>query len=133
MIEKPLVLNLETKLDERGLLAFANLPFPVKRFYSISNNVDNLPRGNHAHKKLQQIFLCAGGSLTLKLKTPIFEVSYNLTPWSGLIFVPAGHWRVLDNFSTDAVCLVFASAEFDELDYIHDFSEYEKWFIGVSS
>jgi hypothetical protein len=33
-------------------------------------------------------------------------------------------WRDLTNFSSGAVCLVLASAPFDEADYIRDFDEF---------
>lgn len=126
--ETPTEFTLSLNSDERGLLAFANLPFAVKRFYSISSNLKNLPRGNHAHKVLRQAIFCAQGSFRLMLNTPEKDFAYTLTAWSSLVIVPAGYWRVLDEFTKDSICIVLASDEFSESDYIRDYLEYEKWF-----
>ena len=126
--EAPTEFALTLNSDERGLLAFANLPFAVKRFYSISNNLHDLPRGNHAHKVLRQAIFCAQGSFRLLLNTPEKNFAYTLTAWSGLVIIPAGYWRVLDEFTKDSICVVLASDEFNEFDYIRDYKEYEKWF-----
>jgi hypothetical protein len=39
------------------------------------------------------------------------------------VIVP-GIWRELTNFSSGSVCLVLASMEYDELDYIRDYNNY---------
>jgi len=38
-------------------------------------------------------------------------------------------WREMDNFSTNSVCLVLASHNFDENDYYRDYADYmrAKW------
>jgi hypothetical protein len=33
-------------------------------------------------------------------------------------------WREMDNFSSGSVCLVLASAPYDEADYIRDYDTY---------
>jgi hypothetical protein len=33
-------------------------------------------------------------------------------------------WRELDNFSSGSVCMVLASAVYDEADYLRDYSEF---------
>jgi len=35
-----------------------------------------------------------------------------------------GIWRELEHFSPDAVCLVLASLEYDEQDYIRDYESF---------
>ena len=47
-------------------------------------------------------------------------------PLKGL-YIPPGYWRVLRNFSPDAVCLVLASEEYDENDYIRNYQDFLKW------
>ena len=46
-------------------------------------------------------------------------------PYMGLLIVP-GIWRVINNFSSGAVCLVLASEHFDENDYVRDYSEFQQ-------
>ena len=40
------------------------------------------------------------------------------------LYVPAGLWREMENFSTNAVALEFGSAPYDEADYIYDYEEF---------
>ena len=44
-------------------------------------------------------------------------------PWQGLIIVP-GVWRVLEDFSSGAVCMVLASDFYNEDDYIYEYDEF---------
>ena len=44
-------------------------------------------------------------------------------PHKGLLIVP-GIWREIENFSSGCVCLVLASAEYDESDYLRDFDDF---------
>ncbi len=132
LIEKPREFNLSRSEDLRGLLTFANLPFPIHRMYTISKNVNGLTRGHHAHKKLQQLIFCLQGAFTLTLKTPVETYTFELTPEGNALLVPGGYWRTLDHFNSDTICLVLASNMFDENDYIRDFDEYTKWFESVT-
>jgi hypothetical protein len=48
------------------------------------------------------------------------------------VLMPAGLWRELHNFSSGSICLVLASEEYSEEDYIRDYSafkNYKQWFI----
>lgn len=44
-------------------------------------------------------------------------------PWKGL-HIPPMIWASEINFDPGTVCLVLASAEYDEADYIRDYSDY---------
>jgi hypothetical protein len=44
-------------------------------------------------------------------------------PNKGLL-IPTGMWRELENFSSGAVCLVLASHEYEEADYIRDYDTF---------
>ena len=45
-------------------------------------------------------------------------------PDKGLLIVP-GIWREIGNFSSGSVCLVLASDEYDESDYIRDYTDFK--------
>ena len=47
-------------------------------------------------------------------------------PNYGLLLVP-GIWRELLEFSSGAICLVLASNEYLQEDYIHSYEEYIDW------
>jgi hypothetical protein len=42
------------------------------------------------------------------------------------LYVPKMLWRSLENFSTNALCLILASGEYNEDDYIRNFEQYKK-------
>lgn len=131
-MEKPREFNLSRSQDQRGLLTFTDLPFPINRMYTISKNTNGLTRGHHAHKKLQQLIFCLQGSFTLTLKTPLDSYSFELTPEENALIIPGGYWRSLDHFKSNTICLVLASNMYDEDDYIRDFDDYTKWFESVT-
>jgi hypothetical protein len=39
--------------------------------------------------------------------------------------MPSGLWREIDNFSSGSICLVLASEEYDEGDYIREYKEFK--------
>lgn len=110
--------------DLRGGLAVAEiggaLSFPVRRAYWIYGTKPGVSRGFHAHKMLRQLCICIAGSVRMVLFDGKDEVSVVLdSPTKGLVIGP-GLWREMHDFSTDAILLVLADAEFDESDYIRD-------------
>lgn len=115
--------------DERGNLAVIEkecIPFDIKRVYYLYDVPSDAFRGGHAHKKLQQFLIPLSGSFDVHLKDGIAEKKVNLNkPNKGLLIVP-GIWREIDNFSSGSVCLVLASEEFDEDDYIRDYESFVK-------
>jgi mannose-6-phosphate isomerase-like protein (cupin superfamily) len=103
------------------------LPFSVKRAYFIYGVPAGSERGGHAHRDLEQVMIAVSGSLCVRLDSGTKSEEFNLdSPEKGL-FVPAGTWRDLSNFSENTVCLVLASLPYDESDYIRDYAEFGQW------
>ncbi len=117
--------------DHRGNLDIAELQFPgkfeTKRIYYISNVPKSQIRGAHGHKKLKQIFFALAGKFELRVTDGSFFQTVELKAHESGYFLPAGYWRVLSQFSDDAVCLVLASDHYDEDDYIFSYDEFLKW------
>ena len=42
------------------------------------------------------------------------------------LYLPSMIWRELENFSSGSVCLVVASENYDEADYIRDYDAFKK-------
>ena len=119
-------------IDDAGNLQILEFPFNFKRLYYIHGVPNGAKRGFHAHKSLHQIFLLPQGSLILELITPNASETYFLdSATSQALLVPPGYWRVMSNFSSNAICLVLASEHYDETDYIRNFEEYINWFNQV--
>jgi|688.fasta_scaffold370985_2 mannose-6-phosphate isomerase-like protein (cupin superfamily) len=118
-------------LDNRGNLDIAEFlnigKFETKRIYYISNVPENDTRGAHAHKSLDQVFFAVTGSFNMTVTDGVITETVELKAHEMGYFLPAGHWRDLDNFTSDAVCLVLASEHYDENDYIRSYEEYLEW------
>jgi len=118
------------KLDDRGILGvleFSKIPFTPQRVYWISDVPSGVTRGGHAHRKLEQLFVIAKGSVTINLDDGVKTSEFTLTNESEPLQVHAGTWRELIHFSRDAVLIVIASLAYDEKDYIRDYVDFLKW------
>lgn len=122
------LIDIPTFSDERGSLsvleASTSLPFEIKRVYYLTQVPDNSVRGSHAHKSLRQLIIALSGSFVVDLFDGKERASIKLDSASkGLMIVP-WIWRELRSFSSQSVCLVLASEEYIENDYIHCQSEF---------
>ena len=121
------VIDIPRVHDERGVLAVvegAVTPFKIERVYYLYDVPSDAYRGGHAHKELFQLLIPLSGSFDVLIKDGSQEKRISLNkPNKGLLIVP-GIWREIDNFSSGSVCLVLASAQFDEEDYIRGFDEF---------
>jgi len=105
------------------------IPFEIKRVYYLYDIPGGESRGGHAHKALEQLIVSASGAFDILLNDGVNKKVVHLDrPDVGLHVVP-GIWRELINFSSGAICLVFASHLYDESDYIRSQAD----FIGVAS
>jgi hypothetical protein len=81
-------------------------------------------RGGHAHRTLRQLIIAASGSFDVVLDDGHERERIHLNRSSSGLYLAPMVWREIDNFSGGSVCLVLASAHFDESDYIRDYSDY---------
>jgi dTDP-4-dehydrorhamnose 3,5-epimerase-like enzyme len=113
--------------DVRGNLSVIEgntIPFEIKRVYYLYDIPTASVRGGHAHKNLHQLLVSLSGSFDVVLKDGNSEKVITLNKPNFGLLIPTGIWRELQNFSSGSVCLVLASAEFDEADYIRNFKEF---------
>ena len=103
---------------------FSELPFDVKRVYFLYDVPGGEARGGHAHKELQQLIVAASGSFDLIVDDGKVKRTFHLNrPYQGIL-MPSGLWRELNNFSSGSICLVLASHEYSEDDYIRQYSDF---------
>ncbi|MDL2323404.1 FdtA/QdtA family cupin domain-containing protein [Bacteroidales bacterium OttesenSCG-928-A17] len=103
------------------------IPFEVKRIYYLYDIPGGEERGGHAHKELQQLMIAVGGSFDVILGDGMAKRTITLNrPYQGLLIVP-GIWREIVNFSSGATCLVLASLNYDENDYIRNYEDFLKY------
>ncbi len=103
------------------------IPFDINRVFYIYDVPGGEDRGAHAHKVCHQFIVSASGAFEVELRdgVNIRKVLLN-RPYNGL-YVPPGIWAQEQGFSSGTVCLVFASENFEESDYIRDFSAYQTY------
>ena len=116
--------------DERGMLValeeYNDIPFEIKRVYYMYNTKENIRRGFHAHKSLEQILVCIHGTCKILLDNGYEKkIVYLEKPYEGL-YVSNETWREMYDFSPDAVLLVLASDIYKEEDYIRNYDEFKK-------
>jgi oxalate decarboxylase/phosphoglucose isomerase-like protein (cupin superfamily) len=104
-----------------------SIPFAVRRIYYLYDVPGGESRGGHAHRNLRQLIVAASGSFDVILNDSKIKRIFTLNrPYQGLLVTP-GIWRELDNFSSGSVCLVLASHEYSEGDYIREYGEFLEW------
>lgn len=114
--------------DSRGELVaieeFKDIPFSVKRIYYMYGVGNDVTRGYHAHKALEQILICIHGSCKIRLDNGKEKKVVLLDKPNEGLYVSNNMWREMFDFSEDAVLLVLASQLYDEADYIRDYAEF---------
>ena len=84
----------------------------------------------YAHKNLHQFIVAMSGSFDVVLDDGYEKQRFHLNrSYYGLYVCPM-MWRYLDNFSSGAVCMVLALADYDEFEYIRD---YEQFVLAIQS
>lgn len=126
-IEDIKLIDIPIAHDIRGSLAVVEretIPFSIKRVYYLFDVPTDAYRGGHAHKNLHQCIIALSGSFEVVLDDGEDKKRIMLNKPNKGLLIPTGIWRELENFSSGAVCLVLASEEFDEADYIRDYDEF---------
>lgn len=111
--------------DPRGNLTFIensrHIPFDIQRVYYLYDVPGGAERGAHAHKSLHQFIVAMSGSFDVVLDDGERQRRFHLNRSFNGLYVCPMMWRYLDNFSSGAVCMVLASAPYDEEDYYRDY------------
>ena len=103
---------------------FIEVPFDIKRVYYLYDIPGGAERGSHAHKELKQFIFSLSGSFDVSVDDGNLKRTFNLNKPNVGLLLPSGLWRNLHNFSSGAICLVLASMEYMESDYIRDYGDF---------
>jgi dTDP-4-dehydrorhamnose 3,5-epimerase-like enzyme len=114
--------------DHRGNLTFIesgrHIPFEIKRTYYLYDVPGGAARAGHGHKALHQLMIAMSGSFDITLDDGFEKKIISLNRSYNGLYIPPIMWRDLDNFSTGAVCMVLASAFYDEGDYFRNYDDF---------
>jgi WxcM-like, C-terminal len=100
------------------------VPFAIARVYYLYDVVGGSERGGHAHLELEQLLVAAMGAFTVVIDDGARRREIELNRGYRALYIPRLIWRELVNFSSGAVCVVLASHEYSEKDYIRDYDEF---------
>lgn len=131
MISNPYIIELPKIKDPRGNLSFLEnnhqIPFVIARTYWIYDVPGGEKRGGHAFKTQQEFIIALSGSFEIVLHNGVEEKRWLLNRSYYGLYIPAGWWRSLENFSTNALALIVSDKMYEPEDYIRDFSIFLKW------
>jgi len=104
-----------------------DVPFDIKRVYWTYYTPQDVSRGGHAHKNLQQLIVAVAGIITFNTedKDGKKEVFVLDSPNTGL-YIPKLIWRDI-KFSHSAVLLCLASELYDEDDYFRNYQDFKNY------
>ena len=117
--------------DPRGNLSIIeeeiHIPFKIKRVYWIYDVPGGQLRGGHAFKKQQELIVALSGSFDVLVDDGKLKQTYSLNRSYFGLYLPAGLWRQMQNFSTNSLALVLSSTKFSEEDYIRKYADFLKY------
>ena len=118
--------------DPRGNLTFIeggrHVPFDIRRVYYLYDVPGGASRAGHGHRTLSQLMIAMSGSFDVTLDDGREKVRHHLNRSYYGLYISPMIWREIDNFSSGSVCMVLASAFYDEADY---FRRYEDFLAAV--
>lgn len=120
-MKKAAIIELPKILDERGNLSFIeecrHIPFKIARAYWIYDVPGGEGRDGHAFRRNEELIVALSGSFDV-IVDGSERFSLNRSYYG--LYIPAGTWRELVNFSTNSLALVLASEPYDKDDYVYE-------------
>lgn len=124
------IVELPKFADPRGNLSFVeqlnHIPFEINRTYWIYDVPGGESRGGHAFRQNQEFIVALSGAFDVMVGDGMEKKKFTLNRSYYGLYVPAGLWRVFENFSTNSLALEFGSINYDESDYVRDYEEFLK-------
>jgi dTDP-4-dehydrorhamnose 3,5-epimerase-like enzyme len=125
----PRLIDLPKIPDPRGNLSFIedniHLPFKIRRVYWIYDVPGGEVRGGHAFKEQQEMIVALSGSFDIVVTDGKVSQDFSLNRSYYGLYLPAGFWRQMQNFSTNSLAMVLSSTYFNPDDYIYDFKQFQ--------
>lgn len=121
------IIDIPKITDPRGNLAVLEkdtIPYKIERVYYLYDVPSDSHRGGHAHKECMELLIAVSGSFTVELDNGKEKQTITLNKPNKGLLIPTMVWRELVDFSSGAMCLVLASHEFEEKDYIREKQEF---------
>ncbi len=125
------IIDLPKFEDPRGNLSFIEefkqIPFKIERTYWIYDVPGGQVRGGHAFREQQELIVALSGSFDIVVDDGKVKKTFSLNRSYNGLYVPAGLWRQMQNFSTNSLALVLSSTHYNQDDYIYVYNEFLKF------
>jgi dTDP-4-dehydrorhamnose 3,5-epimerase-like enzyme len=96
----------------------AAVPFDIKRAFVTYHVPHWETRGQHAHKRCQQLLVALAGAVTVKTTVDGHDDMFELNGPRRALYVPAGVYVEMSNWMQGAMLLVLASERYAPEDYV---------------
>ena len=129
-IEDVKIIELPKFTDPRGNLSFVeqlnHIPFEIKRTYWIYDVPGGESRGGHAFRQNEEFIVALSGAFDVIVDDGKERKTFALNRSYYGLYIPAGLWREMANFSTNSLALEFGSIHYDRADYVEDYEQFLK-------
>ena len=128
LIDQVKIIDLPKYEDPRGNLTFFeednHIPFKIERVYWIYDVPGGQIRGGHAFKEQKEFIIALSGSFDVVVDSGSEKRTFSLNRSYYGLYIPAGLWRQMENFSTNSLAMIISSTNFSEEDYIRNYNDY---------
>lgn len=124
----------KTSFKEGNLTVVENqgdFPFDVRRVFYLFDIAGGADRGAHAHINCHQFLIAASGSFEVQLDDGKYKRQVFLNRPDLGLHIPPGIWASEVNFSSGAICLVLASHNYDEKDYLREYKDFKAFLKNI--
>ena len=122
----PKIIQLPKVIDKRGNLSFFEnnnqIPFVIRRVYWVYDVPGGESQDGCVFKATEEFLIALSGSFDIVLDDGTRKMVFNMTRSYYGLYIPKMYWREVNNFSTNSLALIVSSMEYDEDDYISDYS-----------
>ena len=129
-VEDVKIIELPKFSDPRGNLSFVeqlnHIPFEIKRTYWIFDVPGGESRGGHAFRQNEEFIVALSGAFDVIVDDGKEKKTFALNRSYYGLYIPAGLWREIRNFSTNSLALEFGSIHYDRADYVEDYEQFLK-------
>jgi len=100
------------------------IPFAVKRFYTITTPKPGEPRGSHAHHLTDQLIICLHGSARIILDDGQTRAEVFLNEPHQALLLPRMVWHEMHDLTEDTILLIVSSHPYEPGDYIRNYDQF---------
>ncbi len=100
--------------------------FQVRRVFYLYDVPGDSERGGHSHHLAQELIVAASGAFDVVLDDGAERRTFTLNRPYKALYIPAGIWRELNNFSSGSVSLVLTSEPYSEEDYVRSYDTFKQ-------